>query len=223
MVGYIYLACILGMIMLIYEGITTSISYAPGKIKHITVIALILVLLRYISLLLLYLNQRVLYVYLLKPIMFLEIVYLPVIGFICIYIFSRNDKIKLNYFYFISTMFLIVYLFIAVKAPIKTTLSEFYGYTIILEKDYNMYLMLCIINTICFVMGIRAYGYKYSNKLGSLLILISSLLTLASVLLAIVDMRFFGAKLVGEILWVITMIYGLRKFKQNHKKGVFSK
>ncbi|WP_291583338.1 hypothetical protein [Clostridium sp. UBA6640] len=223
MVGYIYLACILGMIMLIYEGITTSISYAPEKIKHITVMALILVVLRYISLLLLYLNQRPLYMYLLKPIMFLEIVYLPIIGFICIYIFSRNDKIKLNYFYFISTIFLVIYLFIAVKAPIKTTLSELYGYTIILEKDYNMYLILCIINTIYFVMGIRACRYKYSNKLGSLLILISSLLTLTSVLLTVVNAKFFGAKLVGEILWVITMVYGLEKFRQNYKKGVFSK
>lgn len=72
-------------------------------------------------------------------------------------------------------------------------------------------------------MGIRACRYKYSNKLGALLIIISSLLTVASVLLTILDARFFGVKLVGEILWVITMVYGLEKFRQNYKKGVFLK
>ncbi|MBS5822900.1 MAG: hypothetical protein KID00_03400 [Clostridium argentinense] len=211
------------MIMLIYEGVTTATSYAPKRIKNMTVITLILVLSKYISLLLLYLNQKVPYIYLLKPIIFLEIVYLPVIGFICIYIFSRNNKIKLNYFYIISTIFLLIYFFITIKAPIKTVLSQLYGYTIILEKDYNMYLILCIINTIYFVMGIKAYKYKYSNKIGALFIIISSIVTITSVLLTVVDIRFFGAKLIGEILWALTIIYGLRKFKQSYKKGLFEK
>lgn len=214
---YIYLGLLFVMILLVYEGITTSLCYAPKKIKYITLCALILVLLRYISLIVLFINERPLYLYMLKPIMFLEIIYIPIIGFITIYMLSRNEKIKLNYFYMLLVVFTGVYLLVTIKSPINTNISDVYGYIITLKKDYGLYIVLSIINTIYLIVSIKAYSFKYSNKIGITFSIISALTMIITILISLLGSFFFGVKLIGELFWVITLVYSLSKFKKKFK------
>ena len=211
---YIYLLGIFLMVLLLYEGVTTAFSYAPKKIKHITIGTLILVLFRYISLFILFINKKPLYLYLLKPIIFLEIVYLPIIGFITIYMLYRNEKIKLNYFYSIVLIFSLFYMFVTLKSPVNTMLSDIYGYVIILREDYGLYLILEVVNTIYLILAMKALGYKYSNKLGLALMILSASLTVLTILISLLGVNLFGVKILGEILWILTLVYSLRQFKK---------
>lgn len=214
---YIYLGLLFTMILLLYDGITTSVCYAPKKIKYITLCALILVLLRYISLIVLFVNERPLYLYMLKPIMFLEIIYIPIIGFVAIYMLSRNEKIKLSYFYILLIIFTGTYLWITIKSPINTNISDIYGYIISLKKDYGLYIILSIINTIYLIVSIKAYSFKYSNKIGIIFSMISSLTMILTILISLLGSFFFGVKLIGELFWVTTLVYSLSKFKKKVK------
>ena len=68
-------------------------------------------------------------------------------------------------------------------------------------------------------MGIKAYKYKYSNKIGALCYKnIFNSNNYISTFKTVVDIRFFGAKLIGEILWALTIIYGLRNLNKVIKK-----
>lgn len=211
---YIYLIAILIMFMLIYEGITTSFGYAPRKIKAITIIAMVLVAFRFLSLLLLFLYNKMQYVYLLKPLIFLELFYMPIIIFICIYIYSRNDKIKLSFFYVLCGIFIVTYFFLIIKAPLVTNISSIYGYSITLKNGFNSYLVLLCINTFVFVLGFRIYGFKYSNKPGVIMIMVAAFITVISIIISALHAEFVGVIIIGEICWMMTLDYGLRKFRK---------
>lgn len=212
MFTYIYLISILLMFMLIYEGITTSFTYAPKKIKAITIIAMILILLRFIALLLLFVYDKMQYVYLLKPLIFLELFYMPIIIFICIYIYSRNEKIKLSFFYILCGIFIMVYFMLIIKAPLVTNLSNVYGYSITLENGLISYLVLLAINSFVFILGFKIYGFRHSNKIGVTMIVISALVTIATTVVSVLHPDFVGVIIGGELFWMITLDYGLRKF-----------
>lgn len=209
---YIYLISILLMFMLIYEGITTSFTYAPKKIKAITIIAMILILLRFIALLLLFVYDKMQYVYLLKPLIFLELFYMPIIIFICIYIYSRNEKIKLSFFYILCGIFIMVYFMLIIKAPLVTNLSNVYGYSITLENGLISYLVLLSINSFVFILGFKIYGFRHSNKIGVIMIVISALVTIITTVVSVLHPDFVGVIIGGELFWMITLDYGLRKF-----------
>lgn len=209
---YIYLISILLMFMLIYEGITTSFTYAPKKIKAITIIAMIMILLRFIALLLLFVYDKMQYVYLLKPLIFLELFYMPIIIFICIYIYSRNEKIKLSFFYILCGIFIMVYFMLIIKAPLVTNLSNVYGYSITLENGLISYLVLLSINSFVFILGFKIYGFRHSNKIGVTMIVISALVTIVTTVVSVLHPDFVGVIIGGELCWMITLDYGLRKF-----------
>jgi hypothetical protein len=209
---YIYIVSILLMFMLIYEGTTTSFSYAPKKIKAITIIAMMLTLLRFVSLFLLLVYEKMQYLYLIKPLVFLELFYMPIIIFICIYIFSRNEKIKLDFFYILCGVFIMVYFFLIIKAPLVTNLSNIYGYSITLEHGLNSYLVLLFINTFIFVLGFKIYGFKHSNKIGVVMLMIAALVTIVATIISVLHPDFVGAIIGGELFWMLTLVYGLRKF-----------
>jgi len=209
---YIYPVAILLMFMLIYEGMTTALKYAPKKIKAITIGSMFLILLRFLSLFLLLIYEKMQYVYLLKPFVFLELIYMPIVIFICTYIFSRNDKIKLNFFYILSAIFLVIYIILIVKAPLYANLSNIYGYSITLKNSIYSYLILLCINSFVFILGFKVYGFKYADKFGAVLLIIASLIAIISIIISVIHPNFVGIIILGELIWVTTLDYGLRKF-----------
>ena len=66
----IYFLLLLIMVLLLYQGIISSLVYAPRKIKIISVMALILMIFRYIALIILFIIKNQNYLYLLKPVVY---------------------------------------------------------------------------------------------------------------------------------------------------------
>jgi len=217
-VSILYFLLLLIMFLLLYQGITSSLFYAPKKIKILSFIALIIMIGRYISLVILFVVNNQNYLYLLKFGVYTNFLCLPICGVISIFIFAKNNKIKLGKILFICAILCIVYGVVVYKSAANINISNICGYTIELQfKDY-FYAVMLITNSIFIIRGIELFDKTYSNKLGAIFIIISSSVTLVSVILTSINSG-FAWLLLGDISWIITINYGLIKFKKRgHQK-----
>ena len=209
----IYFLLLLIVSFLLYEGIISSLLYAPKKIKIISIIALILMTFRYIALIILYVIKNQNYLYLLKPLVFTNLLSIPICGVISVFIFARNNKIKLKKILFICLSLSVVYFIMIYKSASDINVSTLCGYIIELQLEDYCYIALLIINSVFIIKGIELFNKTYSNKLGAALIIISSIVTIISVILTSINGN-IPWLLLGDISWIITIDYGLIKFKK---------
>ncbi|MBW9147837.1 hypothetical protein K2F40_02340 [Clostridium sp. CM028] len=214
----IYFLLLLIVFFLLYEGIISSLIYAPKKIKIISLIALILMTFRYIALIILSVIKNQNYLYLLKPLVFTNLLSIPICGVISVFIFARNNKIKLKKILFICLMLSVVYCIMIYKSASDINVSILCGYIIELQLEGYCYIGLLIINSVFIIKGIELFNKTYSNKLGSAIIIISSIVTIISVILTSINGN-LPWLLLGDISWIITIDYGLIKFKKKRQNG----
>jgi len=209
----IYFLLLSIMCLLLYVGITCGLVYAPKKIKIISVMALILMTARYIALIIFSIVKSQNYLYLLKPIIYTNYFCIPIYGILSLFMFSRNNKIKLKKILFMCSILCVAYCIVIYKSSASVSISDLYGYILILKLEDYCNIFLLVLNTIFFIKGIGLLNKEYSNKMGAICIVISSSLTLLSVLLTLIDTSFAWI-LLGDIAWIITIDYGLIKFKR---------
>jgi hypothetical protein len=209
----IYWLLLLIMVVLLYEGVVCSFIYAPKKIRIISAMALILMIFRYIALIILFIMKNQSYLYLLKPVVFTNLLCIPMCGIISVFIFARNNKMKLKKILFMCAMLFIAYCIVIYKSPANINISNLCGYTMELHLEAYCYIVLIIINSILLIKGIELFNRTYSNKLGAVLIIIASIITLISVILTSLNTNFVWL-LLGDISWIVTIDYGLLKLKR---------
>lgn len=210
----IYFLLLLIMILLLYQGIFYGLFYAPKKIKIISTIALLLMMIRYIALIILFIIKNQSYLYLLKPFVFTNLMGIPICGIITILIFSKDNKIKLRKILFLCTMLVVAYCITIFKSPSNINMSNISGYIIELQLETYCSTLLLIVNSIFFIKGIELLFKKYSNKLGALLIIMSSCITLTAVIMSSINTNNIPL-LLGDMCWIIALNYGLLKFKRS--------
>jgi len=201
------------MVLLLYEGIVSGLFYAPKKIKVMSVIALVFMAFRYIALIILFIMKNQSYLYLLKPLVFTNLLCIPVCGILSAIIFARDNKIKLKKILLIFTILCVVYGIVIYKSPANLMISELCGYTIELQLEVYCYIIFLITNVIFATKGIELFNKPYSNKLGAILIIISAIITVIAVLITSINTNFAWLVL-GDISWIITIDYGLIKLKR---------
>ncbi|MBZ9636770.1 hypothetical protein [Clostridium sp. FP1] len=209
----IYFLLLLVMAVLLYGGIISSLTYAPKKIKIISAIVLSLMAFRYAALVILFTIKNQSYLYLLKPLVYANLLCIPICGILSVLIFSRNNKIKLKKILFVCAMIGIAYFIVIYKSSANIDISNNCGYIMELQLELYCYIVLLIINSIFFIKGIKLYNKIYANKLGALLIMIASSITLLSVVITSINSN-FPMILLGDISWIVTIDYGLIKFKR---------
>ena len=209
----IYFVLLLTMLLLLYEGIIFSLFYAPKKIKIISTIALILMTFRYIALILMFIIKNQNYLYLLKPAVFINLLCIPIYGILSSFIFARSNETKLKKSLLMCSMLCIAYCSVIYKSPVNINISSLSGYAMELQFEAYCYTVLLIINSIFVIKGIALFNKKCSNKLGSILIIIASSITLVSVLITLINTNFQWL-LLADISWSVTIDYALIKLKR---------
>ncbi|MBX4270077.1 hypothetical protein [Clostridium estertheticum] len=210
----IYFLLLFIMILLLYEGIICSLYYVPRKIKIISFVALILMTFRYITLIILLIVKDQNYLYMLKPLVYTNFLCIPICGIISVFIFARKNTIKLRRIILISGVLCLAYCIVIYNSSANTAISNLYGHTIKLQLENYFYYTSLIINSILIIMGINLFNRRYSNKLGSSLIVISASITLIAVLITSINAS-FNFLLLGDISWILTMDYALNKVKRH--------
>lgn len=209
----IYFLLLFIMILLLYEGIICCLYHAPKKIKIMSFIVLILMTLRYIALLILLIAKDQNYLYLLKPFVYTNFLCIPICGIISIFIFARNSDIKLKKNLFMFVILVIAYYMVIYNSSGNITISNIYGHTIKIQLEDYFYVASLIINSILIIMGIKLFNKTYASKLGAALIIISASITLIAVPLTSINTS-FDFMVICDISWILTMVYGLMKFKR---------
>lgn len=211
---FIYLAMILVVAGMLYAALTTSIDFCPVKIKEVMTITLTLMIFRVGSLWALLVIDSVKLIYILRNFVFLNIIYIPLIMFITLYIFYRNTKINLQWFYYIFLAATACYIICIFLIPMEYYISPSYGYNVVLSSDIPYKILLCISGFIFFA-GMQAVRYKYSVKWGIILIEVMSLLFLATTAMALKSTENIGLLLLGELGWMIVLYSSVITFRIN--------
>jgi hypothetical protein len=211
---FLYIIMLLLMFLFIYYGVSFSFRFAPLKIRILSNSALLAIGLRYTAMFIFLIAGNIKNLYLLKPFIFLNLLCVPVLGTISIYIFARNDKIKLNYCILASTLFLIAYSTAVIKLPINIEIYRNLGYRMNFNNEFLVYGTYLIINTLFLFIAVTFMGNKNSNKMGMYLVLASAFVGIAEIIAKISGLHVFPAILLGDIIWLITIDYALYKLRK---------
>ena len=211
---FFYLALLFIMFLFIYYGVSCSVRFAPLKIRIISLAALVALSARYIALLIFLVTGNIKNLYLLKPLMFLNLLCLPVLAIISIYIYARNDKIKFNYCIISASLLLVIYIAAIIKLPVSIEIYGNLGYIMRFYNELLVYGIYLIFNTIFFFKAVVFLGNKTSNKLGMWLILASSLIVIIEVIVKTSGVSILPSILFGDVIWIATADYALHKLKK---------
>lgn len=211
---YIYFLLIMFMFIVIYEAFKKNNKYSPIKIKILCTIVLMGMLLRYLTMFLMFIVQNIRYLYLLKPLYFLNFICIPIIAFIIFYILVRNDKINFSYMFFISFLLVGFYIFFIYKYPITLKVDIYYGYFIEIMQVPYAYVIYMIFNMCAIIFAGNLYN-KNVNRKGIVLVILSASILIIEAILSFIGKEIFLNIVLSDILWIISLNYLLGKLKKS--------
>lgn len=211
---YIYFLLIILMFIVIYEAFKRNNRYSPIKIKILCTIVLLGMLLRYLVMLLMFIVQNIKYLYLLKPLYFLNFICIPIIAFIIFYILIRNDKINFSYMFFISSLLVGFYIFFIYKYPITLKVDIYYGYFIEIMRMPYVYVIYMLFNVCAIIFAVNLYN-KNVDKKGIVLITLSASVLIIEATLLFTGKEVFLNIVISDVLWILSLNYSLTKLKKS--------
>lgn len=210
---YIYLILLLFMLFITYEGFRKSLKNTPNKIRLVCMFAFTGILLRYACLLVLFLIQNIGYLYILKPLYFLNLICIPIVGIMTLYILLRNDKIKFSYIFLISGVLVMLYSYIIYSNPIRVKVSLLYGYYMEFIDNPYIYVAYMLISVL-FIIITLSYWKENKYKIGIILVVVSASTLICEGILSLRLQGIFETLIISDILWILTLNYGLNKVKK---------
>lgn len=216
---YCYITLVFVTLILMTKALHIS-TFAPNKIKMTAIIVISVMILRDISLIILSLAHNIKYLYLLKPIFFLNFICIPLLALIVLYIFIRRDNISFSYIFIAAAVLLGLYAVVIYKCPTFIEANGVYGYSMSFNKDFYLYWCYIILNTIILFLSIVFLQYKNINKLGIGLVAGASFITIVELILWIIGVRILQENIIGDIMWSITILYALNKIKKKIKEVI---
>jgi hypothetical protein len=210
---YVYLILLLILLLFTVYALIAALKYAPKKIKILSVGILMLILLKNLSLLIFFLAQKIFYLYYLKSFLFLNMVCFPILAIICIFIFIRNNKINFSYFFIVAVVLLCLYIIIInASKPVIRSLNS-YGYTVELLNGMYLNYGFIALSSLIILVCIHQIGREGVNNIGIFYTLICSSVSLTDVVLIMLGINYLNHNIVGEVLYILTFNYALRRLK----------
>lgn len=211
---YIYLILILFMLLIIYEGFRNNLKYAPSKIKMICIGIFTAMALRYTALLIFFIVRNIRYLYLVKPLYFLNFLCIPIGALITIYVLMRNDRIKFSYMFPLSAVLILFYGYLIYKCPVRLNTDIVYGYYMEFINSPYIYIGYMLINMFFIIFSVNIYNANIDKK-GIMLVIISSILLIVEVIMYLIGKGIFTHLIIGDMLWMITLNYAILKLNRS--------
>lgn len=210
----IYLVLLIFMTVISFEGIKVCNRSSPHKIKIFSNIVYISVFFRFLSLILLFFVNDLKYLFLLKPIFFINYLTIPAAALVVIYIFMRNDRINFTYAFLVLGVFIVLYIALIYKFPSFVLTNTVYGY---ITEFYNyryinfgyFVLMACIM-----IILLTKYD-RFRDKFGMNICIGALIMTLLELSFSILNIRIFPHIILSDICWIFVLNYSISKFKKS--------
>ncbi|AGK96250.1 hypothetical protein [Clostridium pasteurianum] len=216
MMVYIYLILLLLVLLSVLFGIGLCLK-GPKKIRALSSIVLIFLLLRYISLFIMYINNNLSYMYIMKSVYFLHFVCIPISGAIILYILLRRDRINFLHITLGALAFIIIYFFMFSKVTVYISMinDSSLGYSMNLQHNFwYIDIIYLVINMFFLMLAINAISNSNINKMGIILVVCSALCTTVAIILPYIGIEIMPQYIWGEFMWISTLNYCLHKVKK---------
>ena len=214
MIIFTYIFLLLFMLIIIINGIIVCFKYAPLKIRILSLFVLVLLGFRFVTLIIFYIHESINYLYLLRTLYFADILCIPIIAFIVLYILSRNDKIKFKFIIVISSILVLLFYFLIINGRINLILSNNSFYTMTISSSSVVNILYIIINIFLIIFSIFMINKSNVNKMGFTLILIAAIVVICEIGLSFIKVAPFSEKILGDMAWVATLNYALYELKK---------
>lgn len=214
--GYIFIIFI--VLILMFEALYIS-KFSPTKIRVAASIVILMIIMRYVSLLTLSLSYNIRYLYLLKPFFFLNFIAIPLLALIVLYIFIRKDNINFSYIFGVMAILIALYVVMLYKYTVLIQVNDIYGYTMYFAENMYLYWVFIILNTAILFLDTALIKDKNVNKLGMILAAAASLVTVIEYVLWIIGIKAFQENIIGDMLWAISVVYALNRIKKKKLKS----
>lgn len=212
---YIYVFVLIMVFLLLFIAAYLT-RFAPKKIKTITKFIILVMFLRYFSLLILFLSSNIKYLYLLKITFFLNFVSIPLLVLTVLYVFVRIDNVEFSYIFVIASIILILYTAAMYKCPGFLQNTKNYGYTMLLLEHMYIYWIYIVLNTVILFISLKLATKKNVIKIGVYLVSVSALITIVELIIWTMGIMLLQEIVLGDILWILTLVYALNKVKKRN-------
>ncbi|AAK78657.1 MULTISPECIES: hypothetical protein [Clostridium] len=189
----------------------------PVKIRRILRGLVFLIMLRYVTLLIMCLKKSITYIYFMRPIVLLDILYIPLVILIMIFVFTRSAKFNFVYAAISGIIFFSLYIFLNFK--ILKTANPFYSYSfgyLIDLKSYSVVVAVVKVMVLILMLMLCGYFLRKSNirRAGFCFLMIVILVMLVENISIIIMPKVMPEYLFGEVLLLICLNYMVRLFKK---------
>ncbi|WP_297992566.1 hypothetical protein [uncultured Clostridium sp.] len=212
MVAFIYLCILLFMIIFSLYLIYLNSSKCPIKIRKFYLVSLLIIVMRYLSLLSLWLIQRQRVIYSIKILTHLNFVAIPLLILAAIYIFLRDEKRKFDYNYIVMIILFLGYFIINAFYKLDIRVDTIFGF-IVNYKVLTPNLIYLIVISSFVIITILFVDKQYSNTCGMRLLLISLIITVIEFIIFLGGFRIFPYPLVGEMCIIGCSYKAISTFK----------
>lgn len=201
----LYFFILAGMLFMLYKGMVLSLK-APRKLKIAGVVVCILGFLRYSALIFLYVAGNIEFLYLLKPAVFLQYIYIPVIGVCTFNIYMKRSK--LSYVFSVLSLSSVLYFVLMIKLGICIKYLQGSGYVMSFQWIYFPYITYLVFNTIILI------GTFMLFRKNIILIRLSAFVSILEIIMAYFGVNILPYLILGDLIWLFTFVYSLNKVKK---------
>lgn len=199
MVAFIYLCILLFIIIFSLYLIYLSYNKCPIKIRRFYLITLSIIVVRYLSLLSLWLIQRQGIIYFIKALTQLSLITIPLLVLADIYIFLRDENRNFDYNYTFMIILFLGYCTINIFYKLDINVDSVFGFIVNYREVLIPSLIYLIIISSFVVITLLFADKPYSNTDGIKLLLISMIITVVEFIIFLGGIRVFPYPLIGEI------------------------
>ena len=207
MIAFTYLCILLFIIIFIFYLMYLNNKKSPKKIKLVYSIALLTLLLRYISLVVLWIVEKQSIIYSMKSLTQTNYIAIPLLALIALYIFLRMEDKCFDYNY-VFTIILIISIY---KLDIK--IDSVFGFIVRFKEILVPSLIYLIILASIMIITLLLGDKPYSNKKGMRLLMISLIVLIGEFIMFVSNMMIFPYNIVGEVFMLICSYNAINTFK----------
>ncbi|GIM29413.1 hypothetical protein CPJCM30710_20790 [Clostridium polyendosporum] len=211
---FLYFMILLLIIFLCLNLLSKNKKYSPRKIRMIMTLILILELLRSFTLILMSLIQAQKYLFLLKPLIFLHVIYLPMALIVAFYIFWRNDKVNFNLSFILLGVLLAGYAAAMYFLKGIIQISSSYGYVMSISKELVFGLTFISILTFILFVLIFQLDNSFVNKKGLIFLAICIIIAIFENLSHLCGIYLFPYALFSELAILLITTYSINILKR---------
>lgn len=210
MVIFCIYTILLLMMIFILANCVQLVDKVPIKIRSVFTMVIGALFVRYVALFILLIAQNIKYLYCLQPLIFLNMLAIPIGAIVCFYIFIKNNSIKFNYIFLVIAILIVLYILMIFICPVKVQISDVFGYKMGILNSKYIYGVNVLINLIILIYAVILIIRKIGNKIGYIFIILSSTVTLLGILNIFIKLTIMPIDIVSDIMWMICIIYSIK-------------